>query len=305
MEKWTFIHYVRAMQNQASRTAEHVALFRALESSRRRNRLFVDSYAMKFLPAGYRWLVRLARLPPVGHYIEGRIDKHWPAGPRASAVVRTRLIDDLLTEALNQGAHQVVLLGAGYDSRAYRIPGMANVKVFEVDHPATQATKQRLICAHVRPDRRTHVRFVPVDLVHDDLDAALQQAGFVPMERTVVIWEGVTNYLTAQAVDTTLRYLSATTGRGSRIIFTYVDRAALDGSGTYSGVEEWHAVVREADEPWTFGFHPSELPEYLAERRLELTVDLSAHDAATRYLNPLGRDEPAAFFYRIAQAEVL
>lgn len=293
------------MQDVTSRTAQQVALFRALESARRGKRLFVDTYAVRFLPLRYRWVVRLARLPVLGRRIERYIDEGWPAGPRASAVVRTKLIDDVLTAELRRGARQVVLLGAGLDSRAYRIPAMATTQVFEVDHPATQATKRRLLAAQVRPDRRTHVHFVPVDLVKNDLAAALSDAGFVPAQRTVVIWEGVTNYLTAPAVDTTLRSLAAMTGRGSHIVFTYIDQAALNGSGTFSGVDEWHAVVRAGGEPWTFGFHPAELPDYLAERGLMLRADLSAPEAAARYLTPLGRDEPTAPFYRIADAEVL
>jgi O-methyltransferase involved in polyketide biosynthesis len=115
----------------------------------------------------------------------------------------------------------------------------------------------------------------------------------------------VTNYLTADAVDATLRHLADLTASGSRVIFTYVDRAALDGTGTFSGVEEWHAVVRQQGEPWTFGFDPADLPRYLAARGMRLTLDLSARDAADRYLVPLGRHEPTAPFYRIAQAEVL
>jgi methyltransferase (TIGR00027 family) len=293
------------MQNRTSRSAEHVALFRALESARRQRRIFDDPYAVKFLPDRYRLVAWLARVPRVGQRVERYIDEHWPAGPRASAVVRTRLIDDLIGDALTDGARQALLLGAGYDSRAYRIPSMAAARVFEVDHPATQATKRRLIRAHVHPDRRAHVTFVPVDLVNDDLGGALRQAGFAWLERTVVVWEGVTNYLTAPAVDATLRHLAGMTASGSRVIFTYIDRAALDGTGGFSGVEEWHAVVRQQGEPWTFGFDPAELPGYLADRGMRLALDMSACDAATRYLAPLGRREPAAPFYRIAQAEVL
>ena len=289
---------------ETSRSAEHVALFRALESARGADRIFEDPYAVKFLRGGYRAVARLARVHPIGRRVERYIDEHWPAGPRGSAVVRTRLIDDLVAEALADGVTQVLLLGAGYDSRAYRIPAMADVRVFEVDHPATQATKQRLVRAFVHPDRRTHVRFVPVDLVAGSLDVALREAGFAPLERTVVVWEGVTNYLTEPAVDGTLRYLARMTASGSRIIFTYVDRAALDGTGKFSGVAEWHAVVREQGEPWTFGFDPAELPGYVRERGMGLALDLSAREAADRYLVPRGRHEPTAPFYRIAQAEI-
>jgi methyltransferase (TIGR00027 family) len=291
------------MRNQTSRSAEQVALFRALESARRRRRIFDDPYAVRFLPGRYRLVARLARVPGLGHQIARYLDERFPAGPRASAVVRTRLIDDLVGAALTDGASQVLLLGAGYDSRAYRIPAMAAARVFEVDHPATQATKHRLILGQVHPDRRAHVCFVPVDLVGDDLASALRAAGFGSRQRTVVVWEGVTNYLTEPAVDATLRDLAAITASGSRIIFTYVDRAALDGTGTFSGVEEWHAVVRQGGEPWTFGFDPADLPHYLAERGMSLTLDLSARDAAARYLVPLGRHEPTAPFYRIAQAQ--
>jgi methyltransferase (TIGR00027 family) len=314
--------------NRASRTAEHVALFRALESSRRRGRLFHDPFAVLFLSSRYRLLAQLAALPPVGRRIERYIDERWPGGPRGSAVVRTRLIDDLLVEALAGGAAQVLLLGAGYDSRAYRIPALAAATVFEVDHPATQAAKRRLIEGRLPADRRPHVRFVPVDLLRDDLGAELLRAGFVAGARTVVVWEGVTNYLTASTVDATLRLLAATTGAGSRIVFTYIDRGALaDGGeptgsgapgasgepagggapgagGPADGIGGWRDAVRDAGEPWTFGFEPAELPGYLAARGLALTTDLSTRDAAARYLAPLHRDEPAAAFYHVVAAEV-
>jgi methyltransferase (TIGR00027 family) len=293
------------VENKTSRSAEQVALFRALESARRRDRIVDDPYAVRFLPASYRLVARLARVRPIGRQVEHYIDEHWPAGPRASAVVRTRLIDDLVIESLADGAAQVLLLGAGYDSRAYRLPAMARARVFEADHPVTQATKSRLVRAHVHPDRRTHVRLVPVDLVRDDLASALREAGFAALERTVVVWEGVTNYLTEPAVDATLRHLAGLTATGSQLVFTYIDRSALEGTGGFSGVEEWHAVMRKQGEPWTFGFHPAELPGYLAERGMRLTLDLSASDAAARYLSPLGRHEPAAPFYRIARAEIL
>jgi methyltransferase (TIGR00027 family) len=292
------------MQDRSSRTAEQVALFRALESARRRERIFDDPYAVRFLPGPYRLVARAARVPAVGRRLERFIDEHWPAGPRASAVVRTRLIDDLVEAALAGGARQVLLLGAGYDSRAYRLPGMAAGQVFEVDHPATQATKRRLLRAAVRPDRRSNVSFVPVDLVTGDLVAALRAAGFRALEPTVIVWEGVTNYLTAAAVDATIRRLADLTATGSTLIFTYVDRRVLDGDDSDAGAQEWRAAVGRGGEPWTFGFDPAALPTYLAARGLDLTADLSARDAAARYLAPLGRDEPTAAFYRIARAEI-
>ncbi|MGI5243517.1 class I SAM-dependent methyltransferase [Dactylosporangium sp. CA-139066] len=280
----------------SSRSAEHVALFRALETSRRRDRLFDDRLAARMLPPGYRAVVAATRLAPVHRWVVRYIDTRYAGGPRASAVVRTRLIDDLVRAAVGGGAAQLVLLGAGFDNRAHRIGAPV---AFEVDHPATQATKRRRVPAALA--RR--VRFVPVDLTADPLGPALLAAGFDPAAPAVVVWEGVTNYLTAEAVDATLRALAALLAPGSRIVFTYVDRAALDGTGGFDGVQEWHDAVRRGGEPWTFGFDPAALPGYLAERGLRLAEDLSTRDAAARYLAPLGRDEPTAGFYRVAVAD--
>ncbi|HTJ35193.1 MAG TPA: SAM-dependent methyltransferase [Dactylosporangium sp.] len=280
----------------SSRSAEHVALFRALETSRRGDRLFNDGLASRMLSPRYRAVVAASRIPPVHRWIVRYIDTRYAGGPRASAVVRTRLIDDLVRAAVDGGARQLVLLGAGFDNRAHRI---AAPVAFEVDHPATQATKRRRMPAALA----TRVRFVPVDLAADALEPALAAAGFDAAAPAVVVWEGVTNYLTAEAVDATLRALAALLAPGGRIVFTYVDRAALDGTGGFDGVEEWHDAVRRGGEPWTFGFRPADLPAYLAERGLRLVEDVSTRDAAARYLEPLGRDEPTAEFYRIAVAD--
>nr|WP_240746945.1 SAM-dependent methyltransferase [Cryptosporangium phraense] len=185
----------------------------------------------------------------------------------------------------------MLVLGAGFDSRAHRLPALADATVFEVDHPATQAVKQRVL--------RGRVVFVPVDFLRDDLGAALTRAGFDPNVRTVVIWEGVTNYLTEAAVDSTVRVVVSLVPLGSEVIFTYVDRAVL--SGDPDDVETWRGAVSAVGEPWTFGFDPAELPSYLSARGLRLLDDLSTRDAAARY----GRSEPTAAFYRVARAEVV
>lgn len=291
------------MLRRASRTAQHVALFRALESVRRGPRLFTDPYAAPALGPRYRLVVGLARLPGAGERIERYIDTRFPGGPRASAVVRTRLIDDRLGAALADGARQVVLLGAGYDSRAYRLPAARRATVFEVDHPATQERKRHLVERAVPAGERAHVRFVPADLKEADLASLLRDAG-VRRERTAVVWEGVTNYLDERSVDATFTALAGVTAPGSRVIFTYMDRRALDGSDTFAGITEWAASVSAAGEPFTFGLLPDELPAHLSGRGLTLVIDRSAREAADDYLAPLGRAEPAAPFYHVAEAEV-
>ncbi len=135
-----------------------------------------------------------------------------------------------------------------------------------------------------------------------DLAAALGRAGFDPRKPTVTVWEGVTNYLTAEAVDATIRQVAGLTPAGSTLIFTYVDRRVLAGDDDAAGALQWRAAVERGGEPWTFGFDPADLPAYLGARGLDLVDDLSTRDAAARYFGPLGRDEPTAEFYRVARA---
>jgi methyltransferase (TIGR00027 family) len=136
---------VAARSPRPSRTAELVALFRALETVRPpRRRLFEDPYAEPLLGTELRAVVALARVPVTGRLVYETIDRGWP-GSRLWVVLRTRFIDDLVRSALNAGAAQLVLLGAGLDTRAHRISGLPPTPVFEVDEDATlQRTRERL-----------------------------------------------------------------------------------------------------------------------------------------------------------------
>jgi methyltransferase (TIGR00027 family) len=177
-----------------SRTAEVMALFRSLETRRpAEERLFADPLADGFLRPWARALLVLARLTAVRRVVERVVDRNWP-GARTSAIARTRLLDDAVRRAMREGIRQLVLLGAGFDSRAYRLSGIGDVRVFEVDQPATQARKI------ARIERRfgsppEHVVYIPVDFQTQTIDSALCAKGFGSKIRSFVLWEGVTNYL--------------------------------------------------------------------------------------------------------------
>jgi methyltransferase (TIGR00027 family) len=289
---------------QASRTAEYMALFRAIESDRPADvRLFEDGFARGFLPPALRLVQQFSRLPAVGALIPWLINRWWP-GPLGAGICRTRYIDDALRAALCDGVAQVVILGAGFDSRACRIPGIERTRVFELDHPATQAAKRQRLAGFLG-ELPKHIVFVPIDFNQQALDTVLMTAGFQPTLQTFVIWEGVTNYLNAGAVDTTLRFLAGATPPGSRILFTYIHRGILDGSVRFEGAQESIETVGRAGEPFTFGFDPGELPAYLAERGLSLIEDVGAADYRARYLVPRGRHDKVSEFYRAVLVRVV
>ena len=271
------------LKHRASRTAEFMALFRALESCRPPGvRLFEDRFAIGFLRPAFRFVVDLSRLPLVGGAVSRFIEYRWP-GARSSGVARTRLIDDLLADEFKRGVSQVVILGAGFDSRAYRIAGIEQTRVFEVDHPATLVSKQRHL-TRLLGSLPPHVAFVACDFNRQRLADVMQASGLHADERTFFIWEGVTNYLTEEAVDSTLRYVSGVAARGSRIVFTYVHRGLLDGSVRFEGTErlfrtlidrcisnrnsgrERRRQFRGQDTGPQQGWRPAELAGHLRER---------------------------------------
>lgn len=271
--------------DRASRTAQHNALFRALERRLPRP-LFDDPWARRFLRGRYR----LAGALPA-RALARLIDRRWP-GPRAAVCVRTRYLDDAIREQCAQGLDQLVILGAGFDSRPYRLPGLERVRVFEVDHPATQAWKRETIGR-----APAHVTYVPVDFLRMRVADALDAAGCQRGRRTLVLWEGVTNYLDADSVDATLRAIARL---GSGLLFTYVDRALLDGSTEFEGGARSLAHVRALGEPFTFGLPPAGLRAYLRDRGLELLEDLSLADAARLYYE--AEQPPVSAYYHVVRA---
>jgi methyltransferase (TIGR00027 family) len=283
----------------ASRTAQFVALFRALESARPPGeRLFQDPLARDFLDGPLGTVADLARVPGLGRAVPALIDRRSP-GSRLAVLVRTRFIDDALRDALADGLDQVVVLGAGFDSRAHRIPGIERTRVFEVDHPDTQAAKRERV-RRTLGEEPAHVVYVPVDFARQDVGAELAAARFRSGARTFFVLEGVISYLTPEAVDANFRYVAKTSGPGSQIAFTYLHRGVIDGSHQPPGSRQVEARVRAVGEPWTFGFDPAELPAYLADRGLELLEDVSPAEAAPRYVPAEHRQ--AAAYYRLARA---
>jgi methyltransferase (TIGR00027 family) len=288
-------------QGRASRTAQHNALFRALESALPEDRrLFEDPFARGFLTWPLAPVARLAVVPGLRELVPWFIDRRWP-GVRSSVVARTRLIDDAIAAALGN-TEQLVILGAGFDSRAYRLPGLRGITVFEVDHPDTLRIKRGLL-ERLLPAPPGNVRFVATDFNERDLESAMTAAGYRESARSFLLWEGVTNYLTEAGVDATLRWCSRGSP-GSLLLFTYVHRDVLTRPGTFVGTERLFASLAKVGETLTFGLEPAELPQFLAERGLALESDVGAAEYRKRYFGDAARGMRGHEFYRIALARV-
>ena len=285
---------------EPSRTAEFMAIFRASEDARPLGeRVFSDPYARRLLPAHLRLAAKLFSFRPTAALLNQYIDRRSP-GARTSGVARTRLIDEWIEQAAATISH-VVLLGAGFDTRAWRLPALAPIRVFEVDHPDTATVKQeRLRAAGVDLAR---VTFVRVDFEKDDFAAELRVAGFDPSRPAIVIWEGVSQYLSADVVSAVIAW-AGRLAPGSRFIFTYVHEDVLNGSRAFAGAGEAIANVNASGEPWKFGLTPERLPVYLRERGLGLLSDVGADEYRMRVMGERGRHIRGYSFYHVVLAEV-
>jgi methyltransferase (TIGR00027 family) len=288
--------------NQSSRTAEHMAFFRALESQRPpRQRLFSDPYAACFLSRPFRRALRLASVPVLSRAVPWLADMIVP-GARSSGIARTRWIDDALVAALAKGIRQVVILGAGFDCRAFRIPELRAAAILEVDHPQTFATKRAQLAKFIEREP-ANLTFVQIDFNRQSLEDVLRQAGFDPSQRSIFLWEGVTNYLTAEAVAAVLR-LVASCAAGTELIFTYVHRSALDHPATFPDAEKLLRSLEQIGEPWTFGLLPDEVAGFLQETGLRLRQDVGSSDYRAQFMGRRGRHLKGYEFYRVAVADV-
>ena len=258
-----------------SRTAAAVAVARGLaELLPPEAQLARDPYGAAFSYRGVR--EHLGRLRPLA---ETRVMKAWILYMQ----VRTRVIDDALRAFLAAGGRQVVLLGAGYDTRALRLPELADATILEIDHPATQGRK-RSVLAKLGAD--SPARYVTWDFetrAMEDLPDVLEEAGLDRAQPVFTIWEGVTMYLTEAAIDASLRAIRAWSPAGSKLAMTYFVKTRIAQPSLVTRMAK--AVVATLGEPWRFGWDPADLPAYLEARGFKLERDV-AIAAAARVLLP-------------------
>jgi methyltransferase (TIGR00027 family) len=288
-------------EDKASQTAQYMALFRALETTLPVNkRLFIDPYAISFLEGKLKTVTWLSPLPFVRRYVQKTIQKKIP-GAMSSGIARTRYIDDLLQQTVQQGIQQVIILGAGFDTRALRLPFLQSIPVIEIDHPNTSSKKLRVLAKNLRrlPE---HVRYWQLDFNKESLDAMALREQLNFNLPTTIIWEGVTNYLSEPAIRSTFAFAEKFIS-GSYMIFTYVHSQVLEEPQAFFGALRLLDDLANIEEKWTFGFKPEELSGYLQQFHFTLLEDSGAAGYRNKYLPD--RTEKGYEFYRVALAKKL
>lgn len=287
--------------NQASVTAENNATLRAHESMRPDSeRLCYDPYAVYFLPDRIfsavdrsdqiKWDVAAweSRFPGVGNAI----------------IARTRFIDDRLEAAIDEGIRQLVILGAGYDTRALRCEALADaVTVFEIDHPTTQNRKLERLRKYVDVDL-PHVRYIPMDFDTDDLSEKLLRSGFDGRLKTLFIWEGVTYYLAAAAVDRTLAAIHRRSVPQSQVIFDYFPPSVADGTTRLPEARALSEGLSRIGEAILFGIEPDRIDAYMYTRGFSVTHNLTLADYKNIYFKGPNTNRDVSDMFIFVQAMV-
>jgi methyltransferase (TIGR00027 family) len=201
---------------------------------------------------------------------------------RAGIALRSRYAEDCVADAVGHGVRQYVILGAGLDSFAYRNPFPPDaLRVFEVDHPATQAWKrERLATAGI--GAAASPTFVPVDFEHEAVAPALAARGFDAGAPAIISWLGVMMYLTRDAIRQTFAWV-ASLAPGSMIVFTYIAQPSSSDRAARAAFDGLAAHAAAQGEPWITSFEPPELARELDDVGLALVEDLGSTESIARY----------------------
>lgn len=261
-------------------------------------RLVDDDLAGRFLPTPLRWLVSATR-PASLRSLFIRASEWTGPGLWVNMACRKHYIADKLNEALER-IDAVVVLGAGLDTRAYHLAQHRRIPIFEVDQPINIARKAAVVRRALGEQPRS-VRLVPIDFQRDDLLTTLAEHGYQTSYRTFFIWEGVTQYLTQDAVRATLEGLRPVP-TGSRLVFTYVRRDFIDGTNLY-GTRTLYRNVRQRRQLWHFGIQTEDVAAFLDEFGWRLVEQAGPDEFIRNYVQPTGRNLPASQLEWSAYAE--
>jgi methyltransferase (TIGR00027 family) len=226
-----------------------------------------DNFAIQFLGPRERALLSDYPMNALDLGYEAAMQQLGDKLPVKSHAFRTKAFDDAMLDALKAGARQVVVLGAGFDSRGYRFQSqLTGIRFIEVDQAATQDYKRRRV-AEILGTPPANVAYVPMDFTKDNLLDQLRKGGYSEQQQTFFLWEGVVFYLPESAVKETLHFVRDHAAPGSRLAFNYTfstDRNVNNPDSLYS---KW-------GEPWLFGFPPPGAAPYVQREGLDVISDV-------------------------------
>ena len=282
-------------------TAQGVAKQRLIESlAKPSKRIIYDPYAENFvLGAG---IIKL-----MGHNFSVWLSKKFVPGFHEHLISRTRFIDDLIKKSISEQVEQYVILGAGYDSRAYNLKLPSGLKIFEVDQPEVQEIKLSKLPDEI--PNSENITYVSVDFNYQSLKNQLLNSGFDKSKSTIYTLEGVSQYITREALNSTLSELALLTPNSNATFFmSYVNRLlredpkACFGIG-YSNPEKAAKFITngaaKVGEPWISLYSSKEIEDLLSQNSFTLIENKTLADLNSKYFTPVGRTIPENNIFKL------
>ncbi len=267
--------------HRTSRTANLAACVRAYHSRWHESPIFDDVYAYDMISDFWRGIARYRLLSRIVVHTVFRALR--PV--HTEIVLRARYAEDRLMDALSAGIGQYVILGAGLDSFSMRQEGISEtLRIFELDHPATQAMKRDKVSS-VFGGIPANLVFVPIDFETDHLDDALVRAEFDPQTPSFFSWLGTTYYLTKDAIRETLARIAGVAAPGSRVVLDYKIERDLVAVESLPFADKLDRFVARRGEPMISTFTPEELQDVMSGFGFAEVEDIPAGDQKRRYLN--------------------
>ncbi|WP_141733376.1 class I SAM-dependent methyltransferase [Oligoflexus tunisiensis] len=279
-------------EQKSSDTAESAAATRALETLRAPDqRLIEDPYAFLFLGVLNKCLITLGRSQHIRSWTTSFYERKFP-GVMGEFVFRTAAIDRILLQAAQKGGIQVVLCGAGYDSRSLRFPKDLPIRWFELDHPATQAKKQITL---QKAGLQSPSTMIPLDFESDFLQQndLLLRHGLDQSVPTFFLMEGVSYYLQEESFARFLTWIASQLIDHMEVIFNFLDKGFLENPASFPGGKRIDAHVKKVGEPFLFGLAPKEIDKWLGDVGFKLIKKQTVAD----YAAPLMKNKQKVYVY--------
>lgn len=273
----------KGVEKKPSETALIAALRRYLAYKEYSNEKFGPDYlANIFLPSHFRFFLKIKK---IRLNTKNKLDKFIPGG-KEYMIARTAYFDGHFVDALKNNVPQIVLLGAGYDSRAYRFTELnQGTQIFELDVAPTQDRKKKCL-KKARLTVPQHIKLVPINFNEDTLGDVLEEAGYKNREKTLFIWEGVTYYLDAKSVDAVLEFVSHSAHSENAIAFDYTVSISEENIQDHYGVKEFAQTMKDhhGDEELTFSIDDDEIVSFLDNKNLTMIDHMNNEEIESSYL---------------------
>jgi methyltransferase (TIGR00027 family) len=279
---WEKMKYIKGARSRtlhrAIESAEIVTCMRAISACKRNTVMRNPDYlARHFLDWKWRFCFRFG-------WVTIHVLELMSPGAYFYLTARTKHIDSALTQVLEEGIEQIVILGAGNDTRPYRFcHQLVGIRTFELDIPCIQAQKKERL-TKLFGDLPGNVTFIPIDFNAQAIEEALITGGYEKTRKTFFIWEGVSYYLSEHAVNSVLHFITCNSPSGSSVILDYALQSFI--LGNYNTHRSRRAARSSAmiGEPFVYGIEDGDLDQFLSKRGLTIISDFGPHDLKHEYL---------------------